>query len=216
MDAGPIYLLTAEARRDTFVPGLWFFRPRRFLAAAPCGTAAACGVAAAPRSLAVAIEGLGSRALLCFGAGLGRRPGARIKRGARCADAGPNTRVPKNTPDASRTSRPLNLAFSRKARPEGFAIRCPVWPRTFGLVGQQGPKTLPPGEPFPPRGLSDSRAHDPEGPERVTHALSKRVWLQSQNPPAMQIPVDSKSGHAQFIHRFSTGPFRATAPAAVR
>jgi len=132
---------------------------------------------------------------------------ARIKRGARCADAGPNTRVPKNTPDASRTSRPWNLAFSRKARPEGFTIRCPVWPRTFGPVERHGPKTLPPGEPFRPKGLSDSRAHDPEGSERTTHARPKRVWLQSQNLPVAQIPVDNESSHSQFIHRLSTGPF---------
>ncbi len=146
----------------------------------------------------------------------GRETGARIRRGVRCADAGPNTRVPKNTPDASRTSRPLNLAFSRNARPEGFTIRCPVQPRMSGSVGQPGPKTLPPGEPFPPRGLSDSRAHDPEGPERAIHAPSKRVWLQSQNLPAVQIPVDNELSYTQFILGFSTGPFRATTPAAAR
>ena len=152
-----------------------------------------------------------------------RRPGGRAlalvwrackkKRDVRCADAGPNTCVPKNTPDASRTSPPLNLAFSRKARPEGFALRCPVQPRTSGSVGQQGPKTLPPGEPFRPRGLSGSRAHDPEGSERAIHVPPKRVWLQSQNLRVVQILVDNESSHAHFIHSLSTGPFQATAPA---
>jgi len=137
---------------------------------------------------------------------------AHKKRGARCADAGPNTCVPKNTPDASRTSRPLNLALSRSVRPEGFTIRCPVWPRTFGLVGKQGPKTLPPGKPFRPRGLSDSRAHDPEGSERAIHVPPNRVWLQSQNHPDMQILVDNESTNAQFMHRLSTGWVRAGAP----
>ncbi len=141
---------------------------------------------------------------------------ARIKRGVRCADAGPNTRAPKNTPDASRTSRPLNLAFSWKARPEGFAIQCPVRPRTSGSVGQQGPKTLPPGEPFSPRGLFGPRAHDPEGPEREFHAPPKRVWLQSQNLSVVQILVDNKLSCAQFTHRLSPGPSRATAPTAGR
>ncbi len=163
-----------------------------------------CGGAAAPRGLALAIERIGSRAP----ANTPWAPSARIKRGVRCADAGSNTRVPKNTPDASRTSRPLNLAFSRKARPEGFTIRCPVWPhRASGLVGQLGPKTLPPGEPFPPRGLSDSRAHDPEGSDRAIHAPLKRLWLQSQNLPTMQIPVDNDSGHPQFSTGFPQGLF---------
>ncbi len=130
-----------------------------------------------------------------------------IKRGVRCADAGPNTRVPKNTPDASRTSRPLNLAFSRKARPEGFAIQCPVQLRLSGFVGQLGPKTLPPDKPFHPRGLSDSRAHGPEGPDRAIHAPPNRVWLQSHNLPAMHFPDDIESSCTQLIHRFSTGRF---------
>ncbi len=101
----------------------------------------------------------------------------------------------------------MNLAFSRKARPEGFTIRCPVWPRTFRLVGQFGPKTLPPGEPFRPRGLSDSRAHDPEGSDRAIHVPLKRLWLQSQNLPAMQIPVDNDSSHPQFSTGFPQGLF---------
>ncbi len=163
-----------------------------------------CGGAAASRGLAIAIKGIGSRAP----ANTPWAPSARIKRVVRCADAGSNTRAPKNTPDASRTSRPLNLAFSRKAPPESFAIRCPVWPRTFGLVGQLGPKTLPPGKPFRPRGLSNSRAHDPEGSERAIHVPLKRLWLQSQNLPAMQIPVDNDSSYAQIILRLSFRPGR--------
>ena len=158
-----------------------------------------CAGADAPAGLATATEGFWDRALVMAWR-------AQKKRGARCADAGPNTCVPKNTPDTSRTSRPLYLAFFRTAPPEGFTIRCLVRPRTFGLVRQLGPKTLPPGEPFRPRGLPDSRAHDPEGSERAIHVPPKRVWLQLQNLPAAQILVDNESGHAQFIHRFSTGP----------
>ncbi len=84
-----------------------------------------------------------------------------------------------------------------------------------GLVGQPGPKTLPPSEPFPPSGLSDSRAHDPEGSDRAIHVSLKRIWLQSQNLAAKQTPVDKESGYAQFVHKFSTGPILGTAASAI-
>ena len=67
-------------------------------------------------------------------------PGARTR--------GPTQRVPKNTPDASRTSRPLNVSFNRTARPEGFAIQYSVRPQGSGLVRTLGPKALRPSEPF--------------------------------------------------------------------
>ncbi len=73
---------------------------------------------------------------------------AGIKRGARCADAGSSQRVPENTPDASRTSRPVSFPFDRTTRPEGFTIRSPVPPQTSRSGEPRGPKALRPTEPF--------------------------------------------------------------------
>ncbi len=118
---------------------------------------------------------------------------------------GPTQRAPKNTPDASRTGRPLSLAFYRIARPEGFAIRFSVRPQASGFEGRRGPKALSSWEPFGLKRLSGSRAHDPEGSERASHRHPSGLRHQSEGSRARQILVDNDSRRTQFIHSLSTG-----------
>ncbi len=124
-------------------------------------------------------------------------PGARTR--------GPTQRVPKNTPDASRTSLPLSVPFDRTARPEGLAIQYPVRPQASGFEGRRGPKALSSWEPFGLKGRSGSRAHDPEGSERASHHHPGGLRHQSEGSRARQILVDNDSRRTQFIHSLSTG-----------
>ncbi len=83
-------------------------------------------------------------------------PGARTR--------GPTQRVPKNTPDASRTSRPFSVPFNRTARPEGFAIRYSVRPQGSGLVRITRPE-----------GFAIQRAVPPERAFRLTRSRPRRI-----------------------------------------
>ena len=65
----------------------------------------------------------------------------RIKRGARCADAGPMQRVPKNTPDASpRIKLSEDFLIRRTVPPEGFPVRWIVPSEDFLIRGPLRPK----------------------------------------------------------------------------
>ncbi len=73
---------------------------------------------------------LKSRRAFFYARGECRGRAARIKRGARCADAGSKQRVPKNTPDTSPRNRlSEDYLIRRTVPPEGFLTREPFRPK---------------------------------------------------------------------------------------
>ena len=139
---------------------------------------------------------LGEAAARCRGADIVRA--SRVVRALREAPGartrGPTQRVPKNTPDASRTSRPLSVSFNRTARPEGFAIQYSVRPQGSGLVRTARPegfatqRTVPPDKGFPAHALTTPKDQNaqlktnrrPVSRNHKIRAARKFLWIRTR------------------------------------